>query len=160
MRTAVLSIAIAALSACNAEAPPAHTTTPAVPAAPAVTPLPSATRDAAPTTTPPAATAPSVIAEPASGPAPAFVDIPWKVSDAAGGQVGTTYTFARGGTLTVDAPGGTPSTGRWSYAGGKLTMIEDGVAYPTDIVSLDATHFVIRSHNPGGSVEIAMVASH
>lgn len=157
MRTAALLITIAALSACNAEAPPAHTTTPAVPTAPAVTPLPSTTPDViahAPT-----ATAPSTTAEPAIGPKPAFVDIPWKVSDSAGGQVGTLYTFASNGTLTVDAPGGTPSTGRWAYTGGKLTMVEDGVEYPTDIVSLDDTHFVIRSHNPGGTVEIAMVAS-
>ena len=29
----------------------------------------------------------------------------------------------------------------------------------TDIVSLDGSHFVIRSHNPGGVVEIAMVAA-
>ena len=163
MRTAVLLVAMTALSACNAEAPPAHTATPAVPTAPAVTPLPSTTRDAVPST--PATTAPATAttptpsagAEPASGPPPAFADIPWKVSDSPGGQAGAVYTFGSDGTLTVAAPGGTPSTGRWSYAGGKLTLVEDGVAYPTDIVSLDDMHFVIRSHNPGGTVEIAMV---
>ena len=91
--------------------------------------------------------------------APPFVGTHWKVTDAAGGQVGTIYTFASDGTLTVDAPGGTPATGSWSYAGGKLTMVEDGIAYPTDIVSLDDAHFVIRSHNPGGAIEIAMIAA-
>jgi len=138
------------LAACNADAPPAHTTAVAVPATPAVTPLPSTSSDATPAVAPTKAGA---------APAPVFVDIPWKVSDSPGGQAGATYTFARDGTLTIDAPGGTPSTGRWSYAGGKLTMTEDGVAYPTDIVSLDGSHFVIRSHNPGGVVEIAMVAA-
>ena len=156
MRCVVLSFAIAVLAACNAEAPPADATTPAVPTAPAVTPLPTASRD--PATATPATTTPGGSAAPASAPMPAFVDIPWKVSDAAGGQVGTVYTFARDGTFTIDAPGGTPSTGRWTYTGGKLTMTEDGVAYPTDIVSLDDTRFVIRSHNPGGAVDIAMSA--
>jgi hypothetical protein len=31
------------------------------------------------------------------------------------------------------------------------------VAYPTDIVALDAGTFQIRSHNPGGAVDIALV---
>jgi hypothetical protein len=44
-------------------------------------------------------------------------------------------------------------------ADGKLTMTEEGITYPSDIVSLDASHFTIRSHNPGGVVEIAMVAA-
>ena len=149
MRTAALLIAVAALSACSANAPPADTTTMAVPATPAVTPLPSA-KPAVETT----------VATPiAEGIAPAFVDTPWKVADSAGGQAGTIYTFAKDGTLLIDAPGGTPATGSWSYADGKLKMVEDGVAYPTDIVSLDAGHFVIRSHNPGGTTDIAMVAA-
>jgi hypothetical protein len=38
-------------------------------------------------------------------------------------------------------------------------MTEEGITYPSDIVSLDASHFTIRSHNPGGVVEIAMVAA-
>ncbi len=149
MRTAALLLAVAALSACSANAPPADTTTMAVPAAPAVTPLPSAK--------PAVETA---IATPiAEGTAPAFVDTPWKVADSAGGQAGTIYIFAKDGSLVIDAPGGTPMTGSWSYVDGKLRMVEDGVAYPTDIVSLDHGHFVIRSHNPGGTTDIAMVAA-
>ena len=149
MRTAALLIAVAALSACSASSPPADSATVAVPAAPAVTPLPS-TQPAVETTTP---------APAAQDAAPAFVDTPWKVTDSAGGQVGTIYTFASDGRLVIDAPGGTPSTGQWTYSDGKLTMVEDGVAYPTDIVSLDAARFVIRSHNPGGTIDIAMVAA-
>lgn len=149
MRTAVLLTAIAALSACSANTPPAENTTMAVPATPAVTPLPSG-KPATETTTPAPAT---------HGTAPAFVGTPWKVTDAAGGQAGTIYTFASDGSFMIDAPGGTPATGQWSYTDGKLTMVEDGVAYPTDIVSLDDTHFVIRSHNPGGTTDIAMVAN-
>lgn len=148
MRTATLLIAVAAaLSACSADAPPADTTTVAVPATPAVTPLPSPNRASETTTPVPAAQALT----------PAFADIPWKVVDSAGGQAGTVYTFASDGSLLIDAPGGTPTTGQWSYADGKLTMVEEGVAHPTDIVSLDEGHFVIRSHNPGGTTDIALV---
>lgn len=89
---------------------------------------------------------------------PAFVDKVWRVGPDSGVEAGTTYAFRRDGALVIESPHGTPGRGRWRYDGGKLTMIEEGIAYPTDIVSLDATHFVIRSHNPGGSVEIAMVA--
>jgi hypothetical protein len=49
--------------------------------------------------------------------------------------------------------------GRWSIIGGQLTMTEEGVTYPTDIVALDATHLTLRSHNPGGSVDIVLVAA-
>ena len=149
MRTTALLIAVAALTACSANAPPADTTTMAVPATPAVTPLPSAEPAIETTTATPAA----------QGTAPAFVGTAWKVTDSAGGQAGTIYTFAKDGSLVIDAPGGTPTTGRWAYTDGKLTMVEDGIAYPTDIVSLDDAHFVIRSHNPGGTVDIAMVAA-
>lgn len=149
MRTAALLIAVAALAACSANAPPADTTTMTIPATPAMTPLPSAKPDIDTTAAMPVA----------QGTTPAFVDTHWKVTDSAGGQAGAIYTFASDGSLVIDAPGGTPTTGHWSYAGGKLTMTEDGVAYPADIISLDDAHFVIRSHNPGGAVDIAMVAA-
>jgi hypothetical protein len=38
-------------------------------------------------------------------------------------------------------------------------MTEEGIAYPTDIVAQDAGHLTLRSHNPGGVVEIALVAA-
>ncbi|MGN6512433.1 MAG: hypothetical protein ACTHKZ_02505 [Lysobacteraceae bacterium] len=122
-------------------------------------------RSAAPTEAPAGApsaqapmVAPSAGAKTAASPdtPPPFVDTAWRVQPGSGVEAGTTYTFLRDGTLAIDAPHGTPARGSWRYAGGQLTMVEDGIAYPTDIVTLDATHFVIRSHNPGGVLEIAM----
>lgn len=133
----------AALCACSAPAPPQE-----------ATPAPATATTASPATTA-ADAAPE--APPRSG-EPAFVDTTWRVAPGSAIEAGTTYRFLRDGTLAIDAPHGTPAKGAWRYADGKLTMVEEGIAYPTDIVALDATRFVIRSHNPGGVIEIAMTA--
>lgn len=154
MRKSNLSwVVLAGLSACGggAPAPSDARTGPMTPASAASVPAPVATSTAVPSA--------ATVATPATADAiPAFVDKVWRVGPGSGVEAGTTYAFLRDGTLLIDAPHGTPSKGRWRYANGRFTMIEEGIAYATDIVSLDATHFVIRSHNPGGAVEIAMVA--
>jgi hypothetical protein len=145
MRRLMLVFAIATMSACR----PAPSSDPATQAVPT------------PTSSPEAATstraAPSGIA--AGVDAPAFVDKVWRVQSSSAGEPGSTYAFLADGTLLIDAPHGTPMRGQWRYDGGKLVMIEEGVAYPTDIVKLDATTFQIRSHNPGGAVDIALVVA-
>ena len=146
MRKLILLGTITLLAACNANPPPS------APAEPA-TPPPQAT-SATPAPTPPSDTTP-----PANSTTPAFVDKVWRVEAGGTVEAGSTYTFLDGGTLVINAPHGTPMTGAWAYADGKLTMTEEGITYPSDIVSLDAGHFTIRSHNPGGVVEIAMVAA-
>ena len=146
MRKLILLGTFTLLAACNANPPPS------APAEPA-TPPPQAT-SATPAPTPPSDTTP-----PANSTTPAFVDKVWRVEAGGTVEAGSTYTFLDGGTLVIDAPHGTPMTGAWAYDDGKLTMTEEGITYPSDIVSLDATHFTIRSHNPGGVVEIAMVAA-
>ena len=88
---------------------------------------------------------------------PAFVDKVWRIDSGQGGEVGSTYTFLRGGALVIQSPHGTRMTGKWNFADGTLAMTEDGATYPTDILSQDAGHLVLRSHNPGGSVDIALV---
>ena len=140
------SVMVATLAACSAQAPPQE-----------------AARAAATSAMAAPATAATVAADavPDTGPAsglPAFVDTTWRVAPGSAVEAGTTYRFLRDGTLAIDAPHGTPAKGAWRYADGKLTMVEEGIAYPTDIVALDATRFVIRSHNPGGVLEIAMTA--
>ena len=146
MRKLILLGTITLLAACNANPPPS------APAEPA-TPPPQAT-PATPAPTPPSDTTP-----PANSTTPAFVDKVWRVEAGGTVEAGSTYTFLDGGTLVIDAPHGTPMTGAWAYDDGKLTMTEEGITYPADIVSLDASHFTIRSQNPGGVVEIAMVAA-
>jgi hypothetical protein len=144
MRKLILLGTITLLAACNANPPPGAPPEPAAPAESPATPAPAP---------------PSDTTSPADNTTPAFVDKVWRVEAGGTVEAGSTYAFLDGGTLVIDAPHGTPMTGAWAYADGKLSMTEEGITYPTDIVSLDAGHFTIRSHNPGGVVEIAMVAA-
>ena len=148
MKTMLLLGAAVLLSACNPSPPaaPADTTATAASEAPAI---------AAPAPAPTPAPAP---ATPAAAFSKAdFADKVWKVSAASGAQVGSTYVFLADGTLVVDSDNSTPMYGSWAYDGGKLTMTEEGQAYPTDILQLDASTFQIRSHNPGGFVDMTLV---
>jgi hypothetical protein len=126
----------------------------------AVVLLAACSRDAtapspAPVARPPAVTTPAVHA--AAGKAPAFVDKVWRVGPSSTLAPGTIYAFLGNGVLVIHSPGGTPMVGQWHQAADQLSMVEDGIAYPTDIVALDAAHLVLRSHNPGGSVLIPLV---
>ena len=114
----------------------------------ACAPPPAATEAPEPDASPPAQT---------TDPRTRFVDIDWRVVSSSAVAVGTRYRFGSDGSLHIDAEGSTPGLGRWTFEGGKLVMIEEGIAYPTDILRLDAGHFTIRSHNPGTPVDIAMV---
>ena len=127
-------------------------------------PVPSTTEQA---TEPASAATSPAAAEPTASPAPAgdaaeaakpeFAGKVWRVHSSTAGEPGSTYAFLADGTLVIDSPHGTPMYGAWSYDDGKLVMTEEGVAYPTDIVALDAGSFQIRSHNPGGVVDITLV---
>ena len=68
------------------------------------------------------------------------------------------YAFLEDGALVIHSPNGTPMTGSWAVSDdGKLSMTEEGITYPTDLVVHDAEHITLRSHNPAGVVEIALV---
>ena len=87
---------------------------------------------------------------------PAFAGKTWKVTQSSAVAPGTTYEFREGGTLVVSSPGSPPLEGTWAWREGNLTMTEEGITYPTDILALDETTFRIRSNNPGQPVEITM----
>ncbi|KFN43644.1 hypothetical protein [Arenimonas oryziterrae] len=140
MKNILLAMLLVALCACGRAAPPT---------APDVVP---ATTPATVPTPPPA----PPVAE-AQAPRPqGFVDKVWRVTESSAVQVGSTYTFLADGTLAMTAPGATPAFGRWTYVDGALTMIEEGVSYPTDILALDAHELRLRSNNPGEPVLITL----
>lgn len=137
-----LIVAIASLTAaCDRPAP----TEPAQPAAPepatAATPAPETSM-------------PAPVAAPA---APSFVGKVWQVESSSAVAPGTRYSFLADGTLVIEAEGGTPGYGKWTYENGALTLIEEGVSYSADILKLDDATFEIRSHNPGEPVTITLV---
>ena len=103
-------------------------------------------------------------AKPVATPAPAGASAPvgyvnkvWKVKSSNSVAVGQIYVFLSEGTLVLASEHGTPTLGKWRSEDGGITMIEEGISYPTDIVSLTADEFQIRSHNPGEAVEITLV---
>ncbi len=149
LSVSVLALALALataslLAACDKPAP-------AEPAQPA-----AASEPAAATPAPEAPTTPAAPSAPESA-VPAFVGKVWQVKSSSAVAPGTRYSFLTDGTLVIEAEGGTPGYGKWTYENGALTMIEEGVSYPTDILKLDAGAFDIRSHNPGEPVTISMV---
>ena len=90
-------------------------------------------------------------------PAAPFIDRVWRVRESSAVAPGTLYVFLSDGTLLVAADKQKPSFWRWTYEHGALTMIEESVAYPTDILTLNDKEFTIRSHNPGEAVLITLV---
>ena len=152
MRNGNAVMALMLLSACSASTPPEAS-------APATTSVATqAAAVASPAPAPVSASASASVATPSAA-KPAFVDKVWRVTPSSAQQPGTTYTFLSGGALVIAAPGGTPMTGAWRQVDGRLTMVEEGIAYPTDILELDVAHLVLRSHNPGGAVLIELVAA-
>ena len=117
--------------------------------------------EAAPTPEPGAATAPgpAPVAEAAQPgtQAPDFVGKVWKVVASDGVEAGTTYAFLPDGTLVIESPvGNPPGYGKWRYADGRLSIEEEGATYPTDILRSDADRLELRSHNPGGTLDIKL----
>jgi hypothetical protein len=128
------------LAACTRSPPPAVPANPAPPAkAPASTP------------------APSVSTRASTDAGARFVDKVWRVESSTAVAPGTLYTFRSDGTLIISAAQQPSGYGHWTYRQGALVMIEEGIAYPTDILALDDDRFSIRSHNPGKPVDIVLV---
>lgn len=94
---------------------------------------------------------------PPSSVKPAFINKVWEVSLSTGVSPGMLYAFLSDGTLVITSPNSKAAFGAWTYTNGKLTMIEDAQEYKTDILNLSHDELRLRSHNPGGSVEIVLV---
>lgn len=97
-------------------------------------------------------------AVPEARPAPSLpgdlVDRVWRVESSGGVAAGTLYVFLSEGTLVVAASASTPLVGRWRFANGALTMVEESIEYPAEVLELTPDTLAIRSHNPGPPVEI------
>lgn len=89
--------------------------------------------------------------------APVFAGKLWRVVSSTGVEPGTTYAFLADGTLVIENPiGNPPGYGKWRYQDGKLSIEEEGIAYPTEILRSDENRLELRSHNPGGTLDITL----
>ena len=108
---------------------------------------------------PPPATEPAPTPEaaaPAAAPteAASFVGRTWVVAESKQVAKGSLRVFLPDGTLVMSDAGATPAFGSWRYADGRLTIVEEGREYPTEILELSERAFRIRMHGPGEPVEI------
>jgi hypothetical protein len=87
---------------------------------------------------------------------PGFVNRVWQVIDSTDVQTGSMYVFLSDGTLVMTSPNGTPSLGTWKLSPAGLTMVEEGIAYETEILALEPEALRLRSKNPGGAAEIRL----
>jgi hypothetical protein len=88
-----------------------------------------------------------------------FADRVWRVKESSTVEVGTTYAFLADGTLVIDSPHGTPLHGQWRFVDGALTLVEEGLSYPTEILELGDGFMRVRSHNPGQPVDMLLVSA-
>jgi hypothetical protein len=93
----------------------------------------------------------------AADPLPAFANRAWKVAASSGVERGTLYVFLGDGTLLIASAHGTPALGRWEPREDGLTLVEEGIRYPVDILAQAADSFRIRVHSPGEPLTISFV---
>jgi hypothetical protein len=101
------------------------------------------------------------VAKPADGAAAQdssrLVNRVWRVARSTGVARGDLVVFLSEGTLVFASPNGRSTLGKWTWKGGSLTMIEEGIPYKTEILKLNTRELRIRSHNPGEPVETRFV---
>jgi len=85
-----------------------------------------------------------------------FVNKVWQIKTSNGIEPGMLYVFLSDGTLVMASPSSQPSLGRWARTEKGLNLIEEGITYPTEILSLKRDEFRIRSLNPGEPVELQL----
>jgi hypothetical protein len=87
-----------------------------------------------------------------------FINRVWSVAERSdGSDPGSLYVFLSDGTLVIASPNATPSFGAWRAEGDGLVMVEEGIEYNVDILGIARDEFRIRSHNPGGTLDIRFV---
>jgi len=85
-----------------------------------------------------------------------FVNKVWQIKTSNSIEPGMLYVFLSDGTLVMASPSSQPSLGRWTRTEKGLNLIEEGITYPTEILSLTRDEFRIRSLNPGDPVELQL----
>ncbi|MGH9379301.1 MAG: hypothetical protein ACRD2Z_01610 [Thermoanaerobaculia bacterium] len=83
-----------------------------------------------------------------------FVDRVWRVAESPQVQTGSLRVFLSDGTLVMADPHAEPAFGTWAMDAGKLTITEESLTYPVEILELSEQVFRIRIRGPGEPVDI------
>ena len=93
---------------------------------------------------------------PARPAAPTLSNRVWRVSASPTVELGTLYAFLAEHPRHL-VPHGTPSLGSWHLSGNSLVLVEEGIPYKAEVLSLTADGLTVRIRNPGEPVEITFV---
>jgi len=86
----------------------------------------------------------------------AFVGRVWVVEESNAVAKGSTRVFLADGTLVLAGPGSTPAFGSWAVEQGRLSIVEEGIAYPTDLDEIRDDTMKITMHSPGEPVRMTL----
>ena len=83
-----------------------------------------------------------------------FVNRVWVVESSEQVTRGSLRVFLSDGTMVMASPNATPALGAWERRGDGLTITEESIRYPVEILELEGDRFRIRIDGPGEPVEI------
>jgi hypothetical protein len=106
-----------------------------------------------PDSPPPGAGGEAATGEPVAKPA-SFINRVWAVTESEQVAAGDLRVFLAEGTLVMASSHATPAFGSWRYENGQLTITEESIEYPVDILELGEETFTIRMRGPGEPVVI------
>lgn len=86
-----------------------------------------------------------------------FVDRVWRIVGPAEAEHGALRVFLSEGTLVSASSNSRPALGSWTRMGEAMTITEEGIDYPVEILHLSDCEFHIRIDGPGDPVEIELV---
>jgi hypothetical protein len=86
-----------------------------------------------------------------------FVNRVWRVAESPTVTTGDLYAFLSDGTLVITSNTATPALGSWRQDDSGLTMIQEGISYKVDVVSLTDAEFRLHVNDPGGGVSLRLV---
>ncbi len=96
----------------------------------------------------------SLAASPAAPEPAPWVNRVWRVAESTQVQVGSLRVFLADGTLVMADPHGTAALGSWAQDPGGVTITEEGLTYPVEILAASEDELRIRIHGPGEAIEI------
>lgn len=92
-------------------------------------------------------------------PLAALVNRVWVVEESNAVATGTLYVLLEEGTLVISSSYSEPLLGQWRLEGERLILVEQGLDYAVDVISLDPERVRLRIHNPGVPVEMTLIAA-
>jgi hypothetical protein len=80
----------------------------------------------------------------------------WVVERSNAVAIRSARIFLWDGTLVMTGPGSEPAFGRWVFERGRLRIIEEGIAYETEILESAGDRLRLRLLSPGEPVTLEM----